>query len=143
MLQAKKLTNFGRIHFEDECMKRTEMVYVPNWFTIDAKTGVRKYLLLFCVVVFVVVVVLVVLVVVIPCTYMMTVTVNVLLPNKSMKKRLCNTNRFYTSIQILGNIGTWMENKSAFTKGVNNFNACSILLLLYVRTFQSVLIARC
>jgi len=39
ILKAKMLTNFGKINFEDECMKRREMVYVPNWFTVDAKTG--------------------------------------------------------------------------------------------------------
>lgn len=35
------LTDFGKINFEDECNKRREMVYVPNWFSVDAKTGVR------------------------------------------------------------------------------------------------------
>ena len=39
ILKAKKLTDFGAINFEDECMKRREMIFVPNWFTIDAKTG--------------------------------------------------------------------------------------------------------
>lgn len=39
ILKAKKLTDFGCINFEDECMKRSEKVYVPNWFTVDAKTG--------------------------------------------------------------------------------------------------------
>ena len=38
--QAIKLTDFGKINYEDECMKRKEMVHVPNWFTVDAKTGV-------------------------------------------------------------------------------------------------------
>lgn len=39
ILKVKKLTDYGQINFEDECMKRREMVYVPNWFAVDAKTG--------------------------------------------------------------------------------------------------------
>lgn len=39
VLKAKKLADFGCISFEDECMKRKEMIFVPNWFTVDAKTG--------------------------------------------------------------------------------------------------------
>jgi len=39
VLKAVKLTDFGKINYEDECMKRKEMVHVPNWFTVDAKTG--------------------------------------------------------------------------------------------------------
>lgn len=39
VLKAIKLTDFGKINYEDECMKRKEMVHVPNWFTVDAKTG--------------------------------------------------------------------------------------------------------
>ena len=37
-----KLTDFGKINYEDECMKRKEMIHVPNWFTVDAKTGVKE-----------------------------------------------------------------------------------------------------
>jgi len=39
ILKAKKLSDLGQVNYEDEVMRRREMVYVPNWFTVDAKTG--------------------------------------------------------------------------------------------------------
>ena len=38
--QAKKVEDIGCADFEEEIRKRTKMIYVPNWFTVDLKTGV-------------------------------------------------------------------------------------------------------
>jgi hypothetical protein len=32
--------DLGKVDFEEEIKKRFKMVYVPNWFTVDLKTGV-------------------------------------------------------------------------------------------------------
>ncbi|XP_065651987.1 WD repeat-containing protein 48 isoform X3 [Hydra vulgaris] len=39
VLQARKVNHYGKVNFEEECIKHREMVFVPNWFTVDAKTG--------------------------------------------------------------------------------------------------------
>ncbi len=36
------MEDLGRVDFDDEVKKRFKQVYVPNWFTVDLKTGVRK-----------------------------------------------------------------------------------------------------
>lgn len=38
--QARKLEELGKIDFDEELKKRTKIVYVPNWFNVDLKTGV-------------------------------------------------------------------------------------------------------
>lgn len=39
--QACKVEDLGKVDFEEEIKKRFKMVYVPNWFSVDLKTGVR------------------------------------------------------------------------------------------------------
>ena len=34
------MESLGKVDFEEEIRKRKEPIYVPNWFTVDAKTGV-------------------------------------------------------------------------------------------------------
>ena len=34
------MEDLGCVDFEEEIKKRTKMIYVPNWFTVDLKTGV-------------------------------------------------------------------------------------------------------
>lgn len=38
--QACKVEDLGKIEFDEEIKKRFKMVYVPNWFSVDLKTGV-------------------------------------------------------------------------------------------------------
>ena len=47
--QARKVEDFGHVDFEEEIKKRFKMVHVPNWFSVDLKTGV-------CVLVFVLII---------------------------------------------------------------------------------------
>ncbi|KAK1332580.1 hypothetical protein QTO34_007263 [Cnephaeus nilssonii] len=39
VLKASKVEDLGKVDFEDEIKKRFKMVYVPNWFSVDLKTG--------------------------------------------------------------------------------------------------------
>lgn len=39
VLQARKVEDLGKVDFEEEIKNRFKMVYVPNWFTVDLKTG--------------------------------------------------------------------------------------------------------
>lgn len=39
VLTARKVEDLGKVDFEEEIKKRFKMVYVPNWFTVDLKTG--------------------------------------------------------------------------------------------------------
>ncbi|XP_062585937.1 WD repeat-containing protein 48-like [Saccostrea cucullata] len=39
VLSARLVENLGKVNFEDEIKKRFKMIYVPNWFTVDLKTG--------------------------------------------------------------------------------------------------------
>lgn len=34
------MEDLGSVDYEEEIKKRHKMVYVPNWFNIDLKTGV-------------------------------------------------------------------------------------------------------
>lgn len=43
VLKACKVEDLGRVDFEQEIKKRNNMVYVPNWFSVDLKTGVHNY----------------------------------------------------------------------------------------------------
>lgn len=40
VLKACKVEDLGKVDFEQECKKRNKIVYVPNWFNVDLKTGV-------------------------------------------------------------------------------------------------------
>lgn len=40
------MEDLGKVDFEDEIKKRFKMVYVPNWFSVDLKTGVSSQLVL-------------------------------------------------------------------------------------------------
>ncbi|XP_058951247.2 WD repeat-containing protein 48-like isoform X2 [Pocillopora verrucosa] len=39
VLKACKVEGLGLVDYEEEIKKRTQMVYVPNWFSVDIKTG--------------------------------------------------------------------------------------------------------
>lgn len=39
VLKAIKVEDLGKVNMEDEIKKRSKMIYVPNWFTIDLKFG--------------------------------------------------------------------------------------------------------
>ncbi|KAG8233117.1 hypothetical protein J437_LFUL012543, partial [Ladona fulva] len=39
VLKACKVEDLGKVDFEEEVKKRFRMVYVPNWFNVDLKTG--------------------------------------------------------------------------------------------------------
>jgi WD repeat-containing protein 48 len=39
VLKACEVEDLGKVDFEDEIKKRFKMVYVPNWFSVDLKTG--------------------------------------------------------------------------------------------------------
>ncbi|TSK16080.1 WD repeat-containing protein 48 [Bagarius yarrelli] len=39
VLKACKVEDLGKIEFDEEIKKRFKMVYVPNWFSVDLKTG--------------------------------------------------------------------------------------------------------
>ncbi|KAL1775327.1 WD repeat-containing protein 48 isoform X2 [Sigmodon hispidus] len=39
VLKACKVEDLGKVDFEDKIKKRFKMVYVPNWFSVDLKTG--------------------------------------------------------------------------------------------------------
>ena len=43
-LQACKGEDLGKVEFDEEIKKRFKMVYVPNWFSVDLKTGVSPNL---------------------------------------------------------------------------------------------------
>ena len=40
LVQAKKVEDRGQVDFEEEIKRHFKMVYVPNWFSVDLKTGV-------------------------------------------------------------------------------------------------------
>ena len=37
------MEDLGAVDFDDEIKKRFKMVYVPNWFSVDLKTGVSCF----------------------------------------------------------------------------------------------------
>lgn len=43
VLKARKVDDLGKVDFEQEIKKRNKMVYVPNWFSVDLKTGVCNF----------------------------------------------------------------------------------------------------
>lgn len=42
VLRVIKKEDLGKVDFEEETKARNKQVYIPNWFTLDLKTGVRK-----------------------------------------------------------------------------------------------------
>lgn len=40
VLKIKKVEDLGKVDFEEEIKKRSQRIYVPNWFMVDLKTGV-------------------------------------------------------------------------------------------------------
>ncbi len=40
--QAQKESELGNVDLEDEAERRKDTLYVPNWFTVDVKTGVSS-----------------------------------------------------------------------------------------------------
>lgn len=36
-----KVEDLGKVDFDEEVNKRNQRVYIPNWFTVDLKTGVN------------------------------------------------------------------------------------------------------
>ena len=44
------MEDFGHVDFEEEIKKRFKMVHVPNWFSVDLKTGVCRlvFVLIIC-----------------------------------------------------------------------------------------------
>lgn len=47
VLKAVKVKDLGKIDFDEELKNRNERIYIPNWFVVDLKTGVSKFLLIF------------------------------------------------------------------------------------------------
>lgn len=41
-LRVVKKEELGKVDFEEEIKKRNKQVYIPNWFTVDLKTGVSS-----------------------------------------------------------------------------------------------------
>lgn len=41
VLRVSKKEDLGKIDFEEETKARNKQVYIPNWFTLDLKTGVQ------------------------------------------------------------------------------------------------------
>lgn len=48
LFQACKVEELGVVDYEEEIKKRTQMVFVPNWFSVDIKTGVSMPLFFTC-----------------------------------------------------------------------------------------------
>lgn len=42
VLKVTKVEQLGKVDFDETVKSRNKMVYVPNWFTVDLKTGVSK-----------------------------------------------------------------------------------------------------
>lgn len=40
VLKAVKAGDLGQVDLDEEVKRRNKMVYVPNWFNVDLKTGV-------------------------------------------------------------------------------------------------------
>lgn len=46
VLRAKKVSTLGNVDFQEEVAERSKKrVYVPNWFNVDLKTGVRRHII--------------------------------------------------------------------------------------------------
>lgn len=45
VLKVCKTEDLGKIDFDEEVKKRNKMIYIPNWFTVDLKTGMPTIVL--------------------------------------------------------------------------------------------------
>ncbi|XP_062553277.1 WD repeat-containing protein 48 homolog [Armigeres subalbatus] len=45
VLKVKKVEDLGKVDYDEETKKRIQKVYVPNWFTVDLKTGMPTIVL--------------------------------------------------------------------------------------------------
>uniref|UniRef100_A0AAG5D7G6 WD repeat-containing protein 48 homolog n=1 Tax=Anopheles atroparvus TaxID=41427 RepID=A0AAG5D7G6_ANOAO len=45
VLKVKKVEDLGKVDFEEEVKRRSQRIYVPNWFTVDLKTGMPMIVL--------------------------------------------------------------------------------------------------
>lgn len=43
VLRVMKKEDLGKVDFDEELKKRNKQVYIPNWFTVDLKTGVSTH----------------------------------------------------------------------------------------------------
>lgn len=43
VLQARKVTDYGRINIEDVIKEHFRRVFIPSWFTVDVTCGVRMF----------------------------------------------------------------------------------------------------
>lgn len=46
VLKVVKVQDLGKVDFDNEVKNRNQKVYIPNWFTVDLKTGVGSSCLL-------------------------------------------------------------------------------------------------
>lgn len=37
--------NLGKSDYEEEIRRRTKTIFVPNWFSVDLKVGVSRFLI--------------------------------------------------------------------------------------------------
>lgn len=44
VLKVVKEEDLGPVDFDEELQRRNKKVYIPNWFTVDLKTGVSSEL---------------------------------------------------------------------------------------------------
>lgn len=42
VLKVTKVKDLGSVDFDNELKQRNQKVYIPNWFTVDLKTGVSE-----------------------------------------------------------------------------------------------------
>lgn len=45
VLKVKKVEDLGKVDYEEEIKKRSQRIHVPNWFTVDLKTGMPTIVL--------------------------------------------------------------------------------------------------
>lgn len=43
VLKVVKDQDLGAVDFDNELQQRNQKVYIPNWFTVDLKTGVSRW----------------------------------------------------------------------------------------------------
>jgi WD repeat-containing protein 48 len=41
-VQARKVEDLQKCDYEEEIKKRSKRIFIPNWFTVDLKIGVRS-----------------------------------------------------------------------------------------------------
>lgn len=43
VLKVTKVKDLGPVDFDNELNQHNQKVFIPNWFTVDLKTGVRNF----------------------------------------------------------------------------------------------------